>query len=871
MKKAIFCGALITLFHLLGCAKIPDAEPRPQADVNGAENRDANAPAPSRPAEVGPLAKLLEKPRSELAAECADYEAKIHRQEQLRQQGALDVRLLPDARFPLTTPGFREAHYNPAAGFSLPPYLNVGKHDSALALHLARFGDAEAALKLVDPDDVATRQKVEALKLERNYPIEWTRLISLMQHHLAFTLATGIPEAGRELLTLHVQLRDTLSPSAQRGALGAALLPRGLDTLKRCAARTSDSKLPGEMDAFLKTASTPAPEAFRFRTLEDLERVFGARIGQAALVAASPLRVLDLLGLELPHDNMDMAVAFPATSTGRMEWLLAYRPGLHEYARPEQFAAHLDSRRTESASPATPEFPRRSYPFGEGELEVVLTPRHHSLGALVRVTLPPLDAKAAPPSLQRNFGVLSLDRGFQANRRLFAWKEQGKILSVRDAKLRAVVQDPLQSRALLQATVEQHEGGDLVDHVRFDYADVADVEPFSLAQTARPLFERYGAPRLQFGDADLVDLVWSDGVTSFLLRFPAEREKRVSLQVRDTSSMPVEQRIQSARDVDRKERLARLESNKPLAIVPRELDRISLGMTREDFARALPRSPDLIQREIPLGIMASFTGAPRGTGDALAREWFARFDERGRLAELRVRYTDYPGAPAGSVVKKKLDAYRTSLGKPHSWPLSPNPAQGWSATKSTARTHVWHDDLTLLRCNHDAGGVEVVLRDCPPSHPEGAPLPKLEYLPLGVGPIKLGASREAIEKLNPKLHEDALLIESKSKEAFDAYLVWLKNDRVVRIAARHRLAAPMKTPADATQPISEAWSRAKDKIGYPRLFTSDPATRHIIGWGTYDDVTRFRIHRIDDGRSSQLFSEWSRNDAESTDLHLTAH
>ena len=50
-------------------------------------------------------------------------------------------------------PVFRAAAYSEKAGFSLPPYVKAGDADAAVALHLARLGDHEAALKLNDSDD----------------------------------------------------------------------------------------------------------------------------------------------------------------------------------------------------------------------------------------------------------------------------------------------------------------------------------------------------------------------------------------------------------------------------------------------------------------------------------------------------------------------------------------------------------------------------------------------------------------------------------------------------------------------------------------------------------------------------------------------
>src|SRR5262245_58100881 len=98
---------------------------------------------PSKHADV-PLADLLGKPRQELAGMGDDLAADIRTQEKARRDGHLDFRLLPELHLPLALPVLREAKYSAKAGFSLPPYAADGEKDNDLALHLARYGDAEA-------------------------------------------------------------------------------------------------------------------------------------------------------------------------------------------------------------------------------------------------------------------------------------------------------------------------------------------------------------------------------------------------------------------------------------------------------------------------------------------------------------------------------------------------------------------------------------------------------------------------------------------------------------------------------------------------------------------------------------------------------
>src|SRR5262249_49171703 len=144
-----------------------------------------------------------------------------------RREGRLQFTLVPHVRLPLAVPVLREAKYSAKAGISLPPYAPEDLRDSGLALHLARYGDVEAARQLVDPADAATLARIEACRCERNYPVEWTRLTGLMLHVAEVRLANADVDGGTELLVLHRQLRTLLDARAAQGPLGALLLGHG--------------------------------------------------------------------------------------------------------------------------------------------------------------------------------------------------------------------------------------------------------------------------------------------------------------------------------------------------------------------------------------------------------------------------------------------------------------------------------------------------------------------------------------------------------------------------------------------------------------------------------------------------------------------
>ena len=95
------------------------------------------------------IADWLTKPRAELAALCDDWLTRIQVLEQGHREDKLLFTFLSDAHFPKAWPIFREAKYSSRAGFSLPPYAKEGVPDNDLALHLARYGDVEAARQLI--------------------------------------------------------------------------------------------------------------------------------------------------------------------------------------------------------------------------------------------------------------------------------------------------------------------------------------------------------------------------------------------------------------------------------------------------------------------------------------------------------------------------------------------------------------------------------------------------------------------------------------------------------------------------------------------------------------------------------------------------
>src|SRR5262249_38239600 len=131
------------------------------------------------------------------------------------------------------------------------------------AIHLARFGDSQAAEKLVEPADAMTLRQTLAEASERSYPAEWTRLVALLLHAAEMRLAVGEPEGATELVLWHRQLCSILDPRAAKGPVGAAWLPGGYAALIQPAAawRTEkETEIADQIDVALKEwGPRPAP------------------------------------------------------------------------------------------------------------------------------------------------------------------------------------------------------------------------------------------------------------------------------------------------------------------------------------------------------------------------------------------------------------------------------------------------------------------------------------------------------------------------------------------------------------------------------------------------------------------------------------
>lgn len=816
MKKPIFCLAAALCLPGCGGDSAPNGAAAPQV-----------APAPAQgslePASHIALAALLKKPRAELASEAAELEKKIQRQDELRLAGQLKFALLPQARVPLAQPVWREAQYSAERGFSVPPYLTADAKDTPLARHLARHGDLEAATLLAQPGDAAG---LSPSKLDRNYPLEWTRLVGLLLHHAQFTLATDNLEGAKELLALHQQLRALLPEAAQKSALGQALLPRGLDTLQQAAqAWRKQGRADHAEKAEQFLAKLGAAPGWRWPLPTDraeLAKHLGLSGAGRGVAAAAPLRVLDLSGLPLAHDHLDASWTFFDGQNAR-EVLFAYRSTLADYEQPTQWVPYYDHlRQTKPALTAT------------------LTPGNPYVGGVVQVRFG--DAKPAP--LPRDIGSLSLDRTFEHNRRAFAWRQSGPSIAVKDVKSLGAL-PKLAPQSPKDAVLERDASHDLLNVLRLTYPP--DPKQ-ALANIAAPLWQRQGPAQVQVDRH--VTLVWNDGATRFTLTLPNDKERPLVLEATDSSGLDAAKRLAAARARDKADRQMRLANNQPLSRLPRTLETLTLGMQRADVERILPGGKNALRRDIPNGLMASYAGQPTGPGDAVLRTLFARFDDAGQLAEVRVRYADHPSNRPGTL-RKRLDALLAAHGPGEASPLNAAVAIDLPARKgNVGGTHVWRDDVTRLTCTLEAGSLEMALRQCPAAHPDGAPLPDFTYLSRGAEEIVLGMPRSEVVARGATPHEGALLLKPKADSPFDSVLVWFENELVSRVVASYRETGGQS----AAKQLPVNWGRELRTVGWP--WRQDYADNQPQSWTTSDDRTRYRLFWQEDNLGTHVLAEW---------------
>jgi hypothetical protein len=830
------------------------------------------------------LADWLRLSRAELAQRADEWAVTVEKQQEFSRTNSDSVDLLPQLHAPVVVPVFASCRYSPAAGFSLPPYLKEGTHDPAVALHLARAGDHEAALKLADPADADLRSQIDAWRGDRNYPLEWTRLVSLVLQSAQFKMARGAPEGATELVLLHRQLREVLDGRAAKGPLGAALLPVGRQALALAARAWREPKqnkkaLAEDVEAALAAwGELPAP-VFGLRPhagRADLASLFGRPAEGRAATATAPAgvqRALDLLAVPLTQEGAQAVVAFLDARDRFDDVVVVYRPRINEhYPLPADLGYQLVEHGFAGDEPVAGVGLRRQVYAGGGlAYDLTVFTRGRAGGALVRVGSPQEEGKEPPAVFARNprdFGALSLDRSFTANRLALAPQSGGDTVQVESPDALKKVSTPVADHPLESATLQREPGRDLLASLTLLWPTNTGND--ALVRLAVPLWEAYGRSRVEGAEDEhggYLGLTWEGGTTRLKLRLSYDAQPPELVAADDRGPGGLATRALSSRKLDLDERQARLAAGTPLRRLRRWLqvngpatggpqaDGLQLGQPRAEALGCLPGSAGVRRHSISDGVSLLFTGeAPRGS-TYWARQMFVRFGPDDRVAEVRVRYQDGPEPPSARV-PGLLDTLKKIAGAPEELP---GPWAGlWSdlAPGKKPVLYRWHDDATELTYQRDEGGMEVILRNRPANSEELAPL---QFCGRGIDLCALGDARaEVLKKAGvdnpPTAANGAEVLRAPASSPYDLLLVWYDHGRVSRIIARHRTTAPL-TAADVGTALQQAWAQNLDRLGVVRR-QEGPRGPVLGAYDWHDDVTRVRTFAQDTEEGVRLFTEY---------------
>ncbi len=822
------------------------------------------------------VAAWLKLSRPELAKLSDEWSATVKNDQQAARNSPDAVDLLPRLAPPVRVPVFREAVFSAESGLSLPPYLQPGARDARVALHLARFGDHEAAIKLAPPGDTELRKQIDELRCEQNYPVEWSRLVGLVLASSQLKLASGDAASASRLAVVHKQLRDLLDARAAEGPLGEVLLPAGRRALS-LAAKTWREKGRKE-DAFADAIDSlladwrplpgPKPALQPGATREAISATFRRPIsGKVHNVhkREDMARALDLMGYPIPTDALAVLSVFLDSHDRLAEIQFTYRSKIDDvYPEPVNLAYHLEEDGLSAKSPsAETSLYGRSYVGAGLSFEAWRTNRSDALGGWVRIRSAEKPAATPGSHERRVFGPLHLDRSFESNRLALVPKRSGTRFLVTDRATLKRLSEGLHLPVPTGALMQRETGHDLLAELRLVW---------SPDLTARALEELLPALWSAFGNAEVaareettgacLAFTWQDERTVAQLALPFD-DKEASLTIRDKGGKDaLAQRIVAAGQRDQAERKARLESNKPDVRLPRSpgavndfsLEGLRLGQSRSEAEAALPGGKSYRRKDFDGGSSVVVLSEPLKGSVYWAGQIILRYNGD-RLAEVRLRYQEgLAPARKGETLLEHLSAGKA--GAPESVAASWDGL--WAGLPRRGKTVAvrWQDDLTVRTYQRDGSGAEVVLTDRAPAD-AGKPLAPLAFIPAGVGGCRLGDTKEQVRtalKAPAATSGGADVHRQPADGPYEMVLVWYVDGKVSRILAVHRVRPGMQEK-DVAAALSQAWGHDVAALGMVRRQEGEHG-RVLGSYFWHDDRTRVETFVQNDDQGVRLMTEW---------------
>jgi len=384
-----------------------------------------------------------------------------------------------------------------------------------------------------------------------------------------------------------------------------------------------------------------------------------------------------------------------------------------------------------------------------------------------------------------------------------------------------------------------------------------------LHQIALPLWQAFGPVRFENFEDDKTSafvLAWEDGPTRYSLVLPNAEDKPFEFIAQNGRG--AQETTSGGASFDTAERKARIEAGKPLTRLPRHLEGVQVGQTKEQALSQLPRGASVVKLAFADGAGVALTGDAPKSAEVIARQILFRLDAAGKVAEVRVRYEAGPAAKASDWPAGFLASWKKAGGAPAVTSALGTAVWDDPPAKKTPSVLMWRDDLSRLTFYCDGGVADVTLRDCPVDYPDGAPLSPFQCLSRGPAECLLGTAKADLLK-SWKVTEPAsapqvdLILYPPKTSRYAAYLVWFDADRASRIIAQHRPGkADPDSPVTSDKALNEAWGRDLLVFGWAcrQEFNAD---QELQGIGWLDDRTRVRTYRQETESGKQrVFTEW---------------